>query len=87
MTEDSPSYSGEGRTGGSSDTIRRKNLNIDQAKLDRVKEVLGASTETEAVDRALDMILLREELVEGIRRIAGTGGVEEVYADEDEGVA
>lgn len=67
-------------------SIRRKNLNIDQAKLDRVKDLLGAKSETEAVDRALDLLLLREELVEGIRRIAGTGGVRDVYG-EDEGEA
>ncbi len=63
---------------------RRKNLNVDQAKLSRVKQVLGAATETEAVDMALSMVLLREELVEGIRRIAGTGGVEDAFEADRE---
>lgn len=63
--------------------IRRKNLNIDQTKLDRVRDALGVKTETEAVDRALEIVLLREQLVAGVRRIAGTGGIEDVYtADE-----
>lgn len=60
-------------------TIRRKNLNIDQAKLDRVRELLGADTETDAVDQALSALLLREELIAGVRGIAGSGGVENVF--------
>ncbi len=64
--------------------IRRKNLNIDQAKLDRVRELLDAPSETDAIDQALSMLLLREELIEGIERIAGTGGVENVFENDRE---
>jgi hypothetical protein len=64
--------------------VRRKNLNIDQAKLDRVKEALGARTETEAVDQALSVVLFREELLEGIRSMAGTGGVENFFVGDEE---
>lgn len=64
--------------------IRRKNVNIDQAKLDRVRDALGAETETETIDRALDFVLLREELAAGVRAIAGTGGVEDVYTGDAE---
>ena len=69
---------------GSTPRIRRKNLNIDQRKLDRVRKLLGTDTETEAIDQALDMILFREELVGGIERIAGTGGVKNVFEDDTE---
>ena len=64
--------------------IRRKNVNIDQSKLDRVRKLLGSETETEAIDQALDMILFREEVVRGIERIAGTGGIENVFEDDVE---
>jgi Arc/MetJ family transcription regulator len=64
--------------------IRRKNLNIDQAKLDEVRRLLGASTETEAVDQALSLLLMREEVSAGIRRIAGTGGIRNVFEDDRE---
>jgi hypothetical protein len=64
--------------------IRRKNLNIDQTKLDRVRELLDAPSETDAIDQALSMLLLREELIEGIERIAGTGGVEDVFSGDRE---
>lgn len=72
------------QNGGRGPTIRRKNLNIDQEKLDRAVEVLEAATETEAVDRALALVLLRDELLAGVASIAGTGGVEDVYADDVE---
>ena len=65
-------------------TVRRKNLNIDQAKLDRVRELLGVDTETEAVDQALSALLLREELIAGVRRVAGSGGVENVFEGDVE---
>jgi len=71
---------GKGRRGASA--VRRKNLNIDQAKLDRAKRALGAKTETEAVDGALSMVLFREDLIEGVRRIAGTGGVDNVFTGD-----
>ncbi|MEX2531616.1 MAG: type II toxin-antitoxin system VapB family antitoxin [Gemmatimonadota bacterium] len=64
--------------------IRRKNLNIDQTKLDEVRRLLGANTETEAVDQALSLLLLREEVSAGIRRIAGSGGVQNVFEDDRE---
>lgn len=64
--------------------IRRKNLNIDQAKLDRARELLGADTETETVDRALSALLLREELIAGVREVAGSGGVENVFDGDRE---
>ena len=59
--------------------IRRKNVNIDQAKLDRAVEILGARSETDAIDQALSLLIFRDELVAGIQRIAGTGGMEDVF--------
>lgn len=35
--------------------VRRKNFNLPQWKIDRARDALGAATETEAVERALDM--------------------------------
>ncbi|HEX9690606.1 MAG TPA: hypothetical protein VGA22_00735 [Gemmatimonadales bacterium] len=72
------------RGGRSRPNIRRKNLNIDQAKLDRVRLLLGADTETETVDQALSALLLREELIAGVREVAGSGGVENVFDGDRE---
>ena len=60
--------------------IRRKNLNLDQAKLDRAVELLGARTETDALDQALDLVIFHEEAVAGLRALAGRGlEIENLY--------
>lgn len=62
-----------GRPTSSRPAVRRKNLNIDQDKLDRVVQALGVNTETEAVDQALDLLLLHAEGMAGLRALAGRG--------------
>jgi hypothetical protein len=57
----------------------RKNLHIDQRKLDVARKALGAKTETETVDAALDAIAFRKELSDGIRRVRAAGGVKDIY--------
>ncbi len=59
----------------------RKNLNIDQRKLDVARQALGVKTETETVDAALDAIALRKELSGGIRRVREAGGLKDIYRD------
>ncbi|HEX9704275.1 MAG TPA: hypothetical protein VGA20_03390 [Gemmatimonadales bacterium] len=49
----------------------RKNLRLTQAKLSRARRILGAATETETVERALDLVAFRAEVVAGVRRLAG----------------
>jgi hypothetical protein len=61
--------------------IRRKNMRLDQRKLTAVKEFLGCATETETVEQALDLVLFRHEVSEGLRRIAGTGIIRDVFGD------
>lgn len=64
--------------------IRRKNLNVDQTKLDRARDLLKAPSETATVDEALSIVLFRQELMDGVRNVAGTGGVENVFEDDGE---
>ncbi|HEX8453511.1 MAG TPA: hypothetical protein VF647_15525 [Longimicrobium sp.] len=59
--------------------IRRKSIKIDQNKLDRAVELLGASSETEAIDQALEMLFFRKALLASVDQIAGKGGMEDVY--------
>jgi hypothetical protein len=58
--------------------LKRKNLILDQAKIDRAKEILGVATETEAISRALDAIndlaAFRVELDRGFDDLVGRGG-------------
>ena len=57
----------------------RKNMQIDQRKLDAARVALGTKTETDTVDAALDAIAFRRELLEGIRRVRAAGGIRDIY--------
>lgn len=63
--------------------LRRKNYELDQEAIDLVKEVLGARSETEAITRALalvlDMASFREEVRSGAEAMYAHGGFEHVY--------
>lgn len=64
--------------------IIRKNMRISQDKLDRARRILGTRTETETVDAALDMIAFRKEVLDGVRMIAGSQSISDIYAEEGE---
>jgi hypothetical protein len=57
----------------------RKNVVMDQQKLDAARRALGVKTETEAIDRALDFVAFRRELAEGISAIRRGGGIDDVF--------
>ena len=57
----------------------RKNVVMDQRKLDIARRVLGVDTETEAIDQALDLVAFREELVKGFAAVRRSGGVDDVF--------
>ena len=42
--------------------LRHKHVRIDQAKLDKAKRVLEAATDTEALDRALTLVVSEGEV-------------------------
>jgi hypothetical protein len=49
----------------------RKNYRLRQSKIDRAMRVLGTGTETETIERALELVVFRGELVEGVRAMRG----------------
>ena len=59
--------------------IKRKNYYLDERKIRRAKSILGAKTETEAVDAALDLVVFRKEILNSLEKVAGKGGVEKVF--------
>jgi hypothetical protein len=59
----------------------RKNLHIDQRKLDLARKALGAKTETETVDAALDAIAFGKELSAGVRHLRAVGGLKDIYRE------
>ena len=50
----------------------RKNFRLTQSKLTRAQRILGAATETDAVELALDLVAFRRDVLDGVRRIAGS---------------
>lgn len=68
-------------------TRRRKNLYIDQRRIDRVKALLHASTETETVERALalaeDFAAFEAAVNRGMTRLVGRGGFIDRFASKN----
>lgn len=69
---------GASRTRGSRAGWVRKNVVMDQHKLDAARRALGVDTETEAIDLALDFVAFRQEIAQGITAIRRTGEVMDV---------
>ena len=63
--------------------LRRKNLILDQGKIDRARKLLGAATDTEAITRALDLVneLARfpVETETALDGLVGKGGFEDFF--------
>jgi hypothetical protein len=56
-------------------SVRHKHIRIDQAKLDKAKKVLSAATETEALDRALTLVVSEADIDAALRRAGGKGTI------------
>lgn len=61
------------RKGRRGEAPRRKSFRLHQSKIDNAMEVLGTSTETETVERALELVVFRDALVKGVREMRGAG--------------
>lgn len=59
--------------------VRHKHLKLDQSKIDRAKKLLGAATEQETIERALDLVLAEAPILQAHKRARGVGGVEDVF--------
>ena len=59
-------------------SVRRKNLLLDQAKIDRARRIFKTATETDAIHRALDaaadLEAFQRELDRGFDALIGAGG-------------
>jgi hypothetical protein len=64
--------------GSSVNMTKHKHLKLDQSKIDRAKSLLGAKTEQETIERALDLLLGEEAILKVHRRVRGVGGFETV---------
>ena len=74
-----PEKAAQKRSRGRGEGWVRKNVVMDQRKLDLARRVLGVGTETEAIDVALDLVAFRRELVRGIAAVRRAGGIADVF--------
>lgn len=60
-------------------SLRHKHVQLDQGKLNRARRILGAKTETEALDRALDLVVSEAEIDTALRKARGRGRIRKVF--------
>lgn len=60
--------------------VRHKHVVLDQLKLDRARKLLDAATETEALDRALDLVLAEADIDNVLRRARGKAGIRRTFS-------
>jgi hypothetical protein len=61
----------------------RKNMDMDPTKLAEAQELLGARTETETVDLALDYVLFQGNVMGALDRLAALGGLDDAFGEYD----
>ena len=62
-----------------SSALRHKHIRIDQLKLEKAKQVLDVRTDTEALDRALAIVVSEGEIDVALRGIRGKGKLKKVF--------
>lgn len=58
----------------------RKNMDMDPEKLAAARAVLGAQSDTEAVDMALTLVLSQARILSALDGMAEDGGLEDIHA-------
>ena len=69
--------------GERSTQIRRKNFYLRTETLKKAQKALGTKTETETVERALDLVVFHEDAVKAFRELCEKGEVEDVFGHAD----
>jgi hypothetical protein len=56
---------------GAHEEARKKNFRLRQSLIDRAVHTLGARSETDAIEQALELVVFRAELMDGVRAMRG----------------
>ena len=62
--------------------VQRKNFYLRIDTLKRAQQVLGARTETEAVERTLELVVFQEDALKAFRELCEQGEVEDVFGHD-----
>lgn len=60
-------------------SLRHKHVQLDQRKLNKVRRILGVRTETEALDRALNIVVSESDINTTLRKVRGRGRIRKVF--------
>jgi hypothetical protein len=60
-------------------SVQRKNFYLRTDTLKRAQKALGARTETEAVERALELVVFQEDALQAFRGLCEQGEIEDVF--------
>jgi hypothetical protein len=60
-------------------SVRHKHIRVDQAKLDKARTLLAAATETEALDRALTLVVSEGDIDTALRQGARKGKLKKLF--------
>lgn len=58
--------------------VKRKNYYLDEIKITKAKKILGTKTETATLDKALELVIFRTEILDSLKKVSGKGGVQKV---------
>ena len=59
--------------------LRHKHVRIDQAKLTKAKKILAVDTDTQALDRALSLVVTEADIDRVLRRNRGKGTLKKIF--------
>jgi hypothetical protein len=62
-----------------SSSVQRKNFYLRTETLKKAQKALGAKTETETVERALELVVFQEDSLKAFRELCEKGEVEDVF--------
>ena len=57
----------------------RKQFILESEKIKSVREILKAKTDTEAVNRAMDIVIANARIKEALMSIKGKGSIKDIY--------
>ena len=57
----------------------RKQFILDPEKIKTVKEIVNAETDTEAINRAMDIVIANSKILTTLKSIKGKGNIQDIY--------
>jgi len=60
----------------------RKQFILDPEKIKTVKEIVNAETDTEAINRAMDIVIANSKILTTLKYIKGKGNIQDIYGSK-----